>query len=192
MTAAKTKKVRTVKKKTRAAWKIADNPEVQKKLLDCLWITAVGRFSETEALAYINSGELGYYPQTKEEETEGKFTPITIGHTTYHEYKTVKEDPIYQTKEAVRLFRDEYIDKIISRFKMFEVLEAKSFKALESETQPHRQQMIINGMFRNSPYLTSLLDIIKQVIERNMMPFPDNPGVIKILEAKGIRKKDDD
>lgn len=170
--------------KTRKAFAIKKHPDVQRKLMDAIWMCKIGNFNYTEALAYINSGELGYFDQSDEEKKNNQHVPITIGQTTYYEYVKLVESPEYQTKEAFRIFREEYLAEIIKRFKLFQQLEAKSFKALEAEGDPHKQQLIINGIFRNSPYTTSLMDIIKKIIEKNKMPFPDNPEVKKILEQE--------
>jgi len=176
-------------KTNRKTYKIKGSPEIIAKLQNCLWLCRIGNFSETESLAFINSGELGYFPQTKEEKEQNKFTPITIGVSTYYERKAEIESPEYQTHEMFKIFREEYVAELISRFKLFKELEARSFKALQSESDPHKQQLIINGMFRNSPYTTSLMDIIKNIIERKKMPFSGNPNVIKILEQKEKKKE---
>lgn len=159
------------------------------KLLDAIWICKIGNYNEAEALAFINSGEIGYQQQTKKDIEERSFRPITIGPATYYKYKAILESPEYQTKELFKIFREEYMSEIVSRFKLFKSLEAKSIRALEQEDDPHKKQLIINGIFKNSPYTTSLMDIIKKIIERNKMPFPENPEVKKILEKEKLKNK---
>ena len=155
------------------------------RLHNAIWICKIGNFNETEALAFINSGEIGYEKKTIENENGTKsYKPIVVSASTYYRHKKTIESPEYQTKEVFKIFRDEYVSEIISRYKLFKSLEAKSLKALESESDAHKQQLIINGIFKNSPYTTSLMDIIKQIVERNKMPFPKNAEVEKILKQE--------
>ena len=159
------------------------------KLKDCIWICRIGKFNDSEALAFINSGELGYLKQTEEDIKERRLKPKEVSLSTYYRYLKEVESAEYQTRELFKIFREEYMAEIISRFKLFKDLEAKSIRALEQEDDPHKKQLIINGIFRNSPYTTSLMDIIKQIIERNKMPFPKNPEVEKILEREKLKNK---
>lgn len=162
-----------------------DQQELE-RLYNAIWICKIGNFNPTEALAFINSGELGYKKQTKQDAKEQRLVPVVISQATYYRYKKILESPEYQTREVFKIFREEYVSEVISRFKLFKRLEAMSLKALESEDDPHKRQLIINGIFRNSPYTTSLMDIIKQIVERNKMPFPKNPEVEKILTKEGV------
>ena len=154
------------------------------KLHNAIWICKIGNFNLDEAMAFINSGELGYKKQTADDVKNQKLRPITVSLSTYYRNRRLIESPEHQTREVFKIFREEYVAEIISKFKLFKALEAKSIKALEEESNPHKRQLIINGIFRNSPYTLSLLDVIKQIVERNKMPFPKNPEVQKILVEK--------
>lgn len=168
--------------------KLVIDDEMAERIYNAIWICKIGNLNPTEALAFINSGEIGYKKQTDEDIREKRFRPIEISESTYFRYKKQLESPEFQTKEVFKIFREEYLAEIVSRFKLFKRLEAKSMKALETEDDPHKQQLIINGIFRNSPYTTSLMDIIKQIVERNKMPFPKNAEVEKILQKEGVTK----
>ena len=178
------KKSNQTKKSKRISLKIADHKEIVERLYNAIWICKVGHFDETEALNFINSGELGYYEQTEQEIEDNVKVPIKITRTTYYNYKSTLESPGYQTKQVFNLIREEFMTEIIQRFKLFKALEAESLRALKNEEVPYKKQLIINGIFRNSPYTLSLLDVIKQIVERNKMPFPENIEVAKILEEQ--------
>jgi len=84
-----------------------------KRLYNAIWISKIGRLNETEALDFINSGELGYYQQTEQEIKDNVQFPIKITRTTYYKYKSTLESPEYQTKQVFKLFRDEYMTEIM-------------------------------------------------------------------------------
>lgn len=170
----------------RTSLRIADHKEITERLYNAIWICKVANLSETEALDFINSGELGFYDQTEQEIVNNVRVSIKITRTTYYKYKSILESPEYQTKQVFKLFRDDYVTEIIQRFKFFKMLESESFRSLKEETDPYKKQLIINGIFKNSPYTTSLLDIIKNIIDHNKMPFPKNIDVIKILEEQNV------
>jgi hypothetical protein len=175
-----------VKIPKRTSLRIADHKEITERLYHAIWICKFGRLSESESLDFINSGELGHYEQTEQEIKDDVSVPIKITRTTYYKYKSILESPEYQTKEAFKIFRDEYLTEIIQRFKLFQELEAESLKALQKEEDPYKKQLIINGMFRNSPYATSLMDTAYHMLKYKKMPFPENEGAQKILEEQNI------
>lgn len=181
------KKANLIKKYKRTCLKIADHQELVERLFNAIWICRIGNFNETEALAFINSGELGCYEQTEQEIKDNVRTPITITRTTYYNYKSTLESTAYQTNHVFKLIREEFLTEIIQRFKLFKTLEAESLRALKQENDSYKKQLIINGIFKNSPYTTSLLDIIKSIVEHKKMPFPKNPEVQKILEQQNIQ-----
>ena len=178
------KKSNLTQKSKRTSLKIADHKEIVERLYNAIWICKVGHFNETEALDFINSGELGYYEQTEQEIKDNIKTPLKITRTTYYNYKSTLESPGYQTKQVFNLIREEFITEIIQRFKLFKALEAESLRALQKEEVPYKKQLIINGIFKNSPYTTSLLDIIKNILDHNKMPFPKNIEVAQIVEEQ--------
>ncbi|EPA06868.1 hypothetical protein [Candidatus Nitrosarchaeum limnium] len=179
-----TQKLNLVKISKRTSLKIADHKEISERLYNAIWICKVGNLSETEALDFINSGELGYYEQTEQEITNNVKVPITITRTTYYKYKSFLESPEYQTKQVFKLFRDEYVTEIIQRFKFFKTLEAESLRSLKQETDPYKKQLIINGIFKNSPFTTSLMDEVFHMLKYKKMPFSQNEQTQRILEEQ--------
>lgn len=158
----------------RTSLRISDHKEITERLYNAIWICKIGNLNESEALDFINSGELGFYEQNEQEIKDNVKVPIKITRTTYYKYKSALESPEYQTKEAFKLFRDEYVSEVIQRFKLLKELEAESLRALRKEEDPYKKQLIINGIFRNSPFTTSLMDTIHHILKHNKMPFPQN------------------
>lgn len=107
------KKIKPNKKSKRTSLKIADHKEIVERLYDIIWICKVGYFNETEALDFINSGELGYYEQTEQEIKDNVKTPMKITRTTYYNYKSTLESHGYQTKQVFNLIREEFMTEII-------------------------------------------------------------------------------
>lgn len=174
----------------RTSLRITDHKEISERLFNAIWICKVGNLSETEALDFINSGELGYYTQTEQEIINNVKVPIKITRTTYYKYKSILESPEYQTKQVFKLFRDDYVTEIIQRFKFFKMLEAESLRSLKKETEPYKKQLIINGIFENSPYATSLMDVVFQMLKYKKMPFPKNVEVQRILNEQNFLSDD--
>ncbi len=158
----------------RTSLRIADHEEIVERLYNAIWICKIGNLSEAEALDYVNSGELGHYEQTEQEIKNNVKVPIKITRTTYYKYKSILESPEYQTKQTFKLFRDEYVSEIIQRFKLFKTLEAESLRSLKQETDPYKKQLIINGIFKNSPFTTSLMDEAYHMLKYKKMPFFNN------------------
>jgi len=145
--------------------------EQRKHLLDLIWLCKMGNFTEEESLTFINSGELGFHKPSKNEKKESLKKPLTISHATYFRYVKIIESPSYLFEEIYKMVREEYISEIVKRWHLFHHLEAKSIRALNSEKDPLKQQLIINGIFKNSVYITSFMDIMRNIVERNKLPY---------------------
>jgi len=150
------------------------NPEQKKKLFDLIWLCKIGNFSEEESLTFINSGELGYQKHIQNEKKKSIKKPLTISLATYYRYKKIIESSEYLFKEIYKMARAEYISGIVNRWHLYQHLEAESIRALNSEKDPLKQQLIINGIFKNSVYITSLMDTIRYTVEEHNLPALDD------------------
>jgi len=145
--------------------------EVKERLISIISLCDAADLSEKESLTLINNGSLGNQKRTQEHIEKGvKPEPLEITRPTYYKYKKIVSSADFQSKHLYQYAKAGFMKDCYKVKKLLDELMKRSFKNLLLETDPVKNQQIINGITRNIVYYTNFDDVLKRMIEHKKIP----------------------
>jgi len=141
------------------------------RLISIISLCDAAGVSEQESMDLINGGALGYkrINHIKREKVREP-SPLKISRATYYKYKKKVRSLEFQKEYLYRCAGEGFLNKIYRVAIMLEELIHRSLKNLLLESDPLKNQQIINGITRNISYYTDFDSILKKMIEKNRIP----------------------
>jgi len=150
---------------------------------------------ETAAMAYLNSGVLGYTDedlikdgiQQRYDDGTPRKTPITISTGLYWKHRKKLEKPSEATKELYDVLNNTAPLDLIDMQHDIKSKLSELNKHILLEKDPMKLTYMINTYIRLLPFKSSYLDLIIDMVEKRKIPMPED--MEKKLERLQANKK---
>jgi len=148
--------------------------EFIQRMKNAIWTCQAFNFATDNVMKYINNGLLGY--QTDKDGTEkidkntNKSMPVTISKRTFFRYKKDFSGLPQVYKDLKNFAQQGYIYMMMGFLEELKTLHQLSVQNLLNLNEPLERQQVIDSIIKNViPTQSAFADILKKMIESNML-----------------------